>query len=349
MNDSIKYCITRKEKVMAKDALKQREHETIRNHVGFYNFTHELLEVTGSDADKFLDKMFVNTIAGCKIGRAKYTTMLNEEGIIIDDVIIFRLEEEKFWVSTLYIEEMIQWFDQHKENADVEYKEITEETSMFAIQGPKSKEFLNKLLEDSVDDLKYQEIRDNRIEDIPIKVARSGFTGELGYELYIVPACNDFIEEKLCQVGQDFNVDMITSDVILKSLPMEKGYILMSDVEGTNPIEAGFGWSVHWEKDFIGKEALEKVKDEGPKRSLIGFTIDDENAEIETGTKAMVNGEEAGKITNSTYGYTVGKTIGYVLIDNDAAKVGDKAEIAGHEALLTEREFYDPENKRVRG
>lgn len=332
---------------MTKDALRVREHETIRNHVGFYDFTHQLLEVTGSDSGKFLDTMFVNTIQGADVGMGKYTTMLNEDGNIIDDVIVFRIEENKYWISTLYIDKMIKWFDEHKENMDIEYKDITDNLAMFAVQGPKSKEFLNSILEDNIDDMKYQEIRENKIDDTTIKIARSGFTGELGFEIYVDPSYSEFMEEKLCETGRKFEVDKITSDVILSSLPMEKGYVLMSDLEGTNPLESGFEWSIHWDKDFVGKEALEKVKKEGAKRSLLGFTIDD-GLEINPNSKITIDGKEVGKVTNSTFGYTVGKTIGYALVDNSLANIGDKVLIDGHEATLVERIFYDSENERVR-
>lgn len=332
---------------MTKDALKVREHETIRNHVGFYDFTHQLLEVTGPDSGKFLDTMFVNTIQGADVGRAKYTTMLGEDGNIIDDVIVFRIEEYKYWISTLYIDKMIKWFDEHKGDMDVEYKDITDNLAMFAVQGPKSKEFLNSILENTIDDMKYQEIRDNKMDDKTIKIARSGFTGELGFEIYVDPSCSEFMEEKLCETGRKFEVDKITSDVILTSLPMEKGYVLMSDLEGTNPIESGFEWSIHWDKDFVGKEALDKTKIEGPKHSLLGFIID-EDIEINPNTIITIGEEEVGKVTNSTYGYTVEKTIGYALVDNELAKIGDKVLINDNEATLVERVFYDPENKRVR-
>lgn len=331
------------------DAHMRREHETIRNHVGFYNFTHQLLEVTGPEAGKFLDRIFVNSIEDCEVGMAKYTTMLNEDGEITDDVIVFRLEEEKFWVSTLFIQEMIDWFDSHKENYDVSYEEITEDVSMYAVQGPKSREFLNTILRDDISDIRYQGIKDNMIEDIEVKVARAGFTGELGYEIYVVPACNAFMEEKLCETGHEFEVDMITSDAVLSSLPREKGYVLMSDLEGINPIEAGFGWSVDWDTDFIGKDVLTKVKEEGPKRSLLGFTVQDDEAEIEAGDVIKKDGKEVGKVTTFTYGFTVEKGIGFALVENDLAEIGDKVLINDYEGELTERMFYDPENKKVRG
>lgn len=141
----------------------------------------------------------------------------------------------------------------------------------------------------------------------------------------------------------------IKTDVIITSLPREKGFVLMSDLAGTNPLEDGFGWTIDWNKEFIGKEALLKVKETGAKRALLGFTVDDDAAEVEVGAAVTVNGVEAGKVTMFTYGYTVEKNIGFALLDVDKAKVGDKAKIGDVAAVITERIFYDPENKRIRG
>lgn len=331
----------------------RNEHEGLRNRVGFYDFTHDLVEATGPSAADFLDRMFVNSMGKASPGDAIYTTMLNEEGIIIDDVIAFRLEAEKFWISTLYVEEMIKWFDAHSSGMDVEYKDITETTAMYAIQGPKSREVLNAFLGDSIDNLEDFTISDNKIDDVRVKVARCGFTGELGYEIYLAPEHKDLLETKLNESGQSFDIVEMKTDVILSSLPTEKGYILMRDVAGTNPLEAGFGWSVDWSKDFVGKEALEKVKNEGATRSLVGFTVEDDTADIAEESEVKVAGKTAGKVTNFTYGFTVEKNIGYALIDNSVAKVGDKATIVSgdkeYEATLTDRVFYDVKDERRRG
>ncbi|WP_202710244.1 aminomethyltransferase family protein [Sporosalibacterium faouarense] len=329
------------------DAMKRAQHEAVRNSVGWYHFTHQLLEVTGDDATAFLDKMFPKPIASIKIGRARYTTMLNEDGLIIDDVVIFRIEEDKYWVSTLFVNKMISWFNAHKVEEVVEYKDITSNMDMYAVQGPKSKELLNNILANKIDDQKFFSIKDNKIDDIPIKVSRAGFSGEkLGYEIYVAPENVELVRSKLTEYGKELGAMQVTEfQVMVWTLPTEKGFYLMCDIGGRNPFEVGLERGIDWDKDFIGKNALEKVKEQGPKYNMLGFIVDDDEAMIEArdkggpGAAVMVEGEEVGRVTKFTYGYTVGKSIGYALIDSTKAKIGDKVIMNGFTSTLTDKSF----------
>lgn len=336
---------------MKNDALRRKEHEAVRSGVGYYDFTHQVLDVKGKDAAKFLDKMFVNDIKNMKDTHALYTTMLNEEGKIIDDVIVFRLEADKFLISTLYIDKMIKWFDKFKEGFDVDYKDITDDLTMFAIQGPKSKDLVNKIVGKDISDLKFFTIEDNSLGDLDLMVARAGFTGELGYELYVQSDKKDILEEKIKEAGKEFDLVNITTDVIIGSLPGEKGYVLMSDLEGANPLEVGYGWTVAWDSDFIGKEALLKAR-ENVTRDLFGFELLEDD-QVEAGDEVLLDGKKIGKVTKFTYGYTVEKFIGYCMIEKDKAVEGKEVEIktkAGSiQGKLCDRVFYDKDNKRVRG
>ncbi|WP_391527525.1 aminomethyltransferase family protein [Peptoniphilus harei] len=337
--------------LMKNDDLRRREHEAVRSGVGYYDFTHQVLDVKGKDAAKFLDKIFVNDIKNMKDTHALYTTMLNEEGKIIDDVIVFRLEAEEFLISTLYIDKMIKWFDKFKDGCEVEYKNITDKLTMFAIQGPNSKDLVNKIVDKDISDLKFFTIEDNSLGDLDLMVARAGFTGELGYELYIQSDKKDILEEKIKEAGKEFDLVNITTDVIIGSLPGEKGYVLMSDLEGANPLEVGYGWTVAWDSDFIGKDALLKAK-ENVTRDLFGFELL-EDGQVEADDEVLLDGKTIGKVTKFTYGYTVEKFIGYCMIEKDKPVEGKEVEIktkAGRiQGKLCDRIFYDKENDRVRG
>lgn len=331
------------------DVTLRSEHEAVRNRVGYYDFTMELIVVTGSSAAAFLDKIFVNSISKTKVGQAVYTTMLNEEAQILDDIIVFRLEDNKFWINATDGEQMLKWFDSHSAGFDAEYR-LEDPLIMYAIQGPKSRDVLNGMLENSIDDLPVYYIQDNKVDGKDVKIARIGFTGELGYEIYFTPEDQGMIEAKLNENGKQFDIIEVQSDVSLTSLPAEKGYIQMKDVEGCNPVEAGLGWTVDWSKDFIGKDVLEKAKEAGITRRLVGFTVEDDAAEIEEGAEVRANGQAAGKVTNFTYGYTIEQNIGYALIDTTVANIGDKVAIQGVngeiEATLAKRMFYDFNDER---
>lgn len=315
------------------------EHNAMRENVGYHDFTHELMKAEGPDAGAFMDKMFVNNISGADVGQGVYTTMLNEEGHIIDDVIIFRMEEDMYWISTLYIDAMFKWFDQYSDGFDVEFEDIKDITTMYAVQGPNSRAVLNEILAENINDLKFTRIAENKIGDVPVQVARFGFTGELGFELYFAPEHIEFVESKLEEAGESFEIKKIETDVVLSSLPTEKGLKLMRDFEGINPVEAGLGWTVDWDSDFVGKEALADSKENGPARSLVGFTVEDADAEVELKADIKKNGEVVGQVTNYTYGFTVQKNIGFALIDNAKAEKGDKVMIGDVEATLTSDVF----------
>lgn len=338
---------------MAKQDLLRKEHEAVRNNVGFFDFAHDILEVTGKDSRDFLDYMCVNVISELEPYSASYTTILDENAKALDDVIVFYHEGDKYWVTTLFMDELKKWFEKHINDRDVKLKDITKETALYSVQGPNSRKTLNDLLKDNVDDLGYFEFKNTKLDDIDVMVSRTGFTGELGYELYFHPKYTDKIIEGLNEKGKPYGIMEITTDVTLTSLPTEKGYITSDDFMGANPIELDLEWSVDCEKDFVGKDKLCVLKEEGADRKLVGFSVEEENAEIKKGDKVKVDGKVIGEVTTYTYGFTVEKYIGYVLVDMEYAANGTKIKIDNgkqeYDATVESKIFYDPKGERVRG
>lgn len=335
------------------DTQKRRQHNAVRQNVGWYYYTHQLLEVTGMEAGAFLDYVCLNSLAKTGVGRAKYTTLLNEEGLIIDDVIVFHISENHYWVSTLYVNQLIAWLDKHKGGYAVEYQDITPVTDMFAVQGPNSRALLNAILVNKVDEQKYFSICNNQVDEIPVKISRSGFTGELGYEIYVAPEHRKIIAEKLFEAGKALDAERITElEVMTMTLPSEKGYNLMSDIQGLSPLEVEPNAHINWDKAFIGKEALQKAAEIGVSRRLIGFTVEGDSIHIRArnwnncGNDITLNGEVVGEVTKFTYGYTVDTCLGFALVDTSKVGVGDHVKIKSYDAVLTERVWYDPENLR---
>lgn len=331
------------------DETKRREHEAVRNSVGYYDFTHQMIEVTGPQSGEFLDRVFSNTMAALSVGKAKYTQMLNDEGIIIDDIIVFRISDETYWITTLYVDQMKDIFKQVSLDFDVQYEDVTDKYIMYVVQGPNSRKVMNKIVDQPVDAMEWFSITENKIDDYDVHVSRAGYTGELGYEIYTHPSNKDALDKRIAEAGEEYDITYIETDVKLFSLPREKGYVLMSDIGGTNPLESGFAWAIDWNTNFIGKDALEKAKEAGVNRKLLGFVLDstDDEISIEDGDPILSEDIEVGKVVTIVYGFTVEKYIGYALVDSNRAKIGDKISINNYDGELTERIFYNPDNSNL--
>lgn len=289
--------------------------ETIRKSVGWYRWTHDLVEVTGSDAAEVLNWIYVSNIGKVPAGKTKYTTMLNEDGDIIDDVIIMRMTDDIYWVSTLYGPRLIPWLNEHCAGKDYSARLITYDWDMYAVQGPDSLKAINALLASPADDMKRFSVIEGEINSIPVWIHRSGFTGENGYEVYCAAdrtlEIRNLIDKAVNEAG---GREIYTLEVYVRSVPMEKGFALKQDFKALNPFECGLGWSVDLEKDFIGKEATLKIKD-APRFQMVGLEFDRESTEdISIWERVYLYGVEIGRCSQAIYGYTVDKNIGFANI-----------------------------------
>lgn len=330
------------------DDMKRSEHMAVRNTVGWYLWTHQLLEVTGSDATAFLDYIFPNNIANLSVGRERYTVMLDDNAEIIDDVVVFRVKENTYWISTLFIFDLIKWLNAKKGDRNVSYQNITDSQVMFAVQGPKALEMVNSLVEQPVDDLKFFAFRENKIDGKQVLINRAGFTGEkYGYEIYIAADEYDFMMEKLDAAAKALGGQEVTDIQIMAwTLPTEAGYFYMRDLRHCNPIEAELDKGINWAKDFVGKEVLLKIKEEGPTREFVGFTMDDPDTRVigkntgGPGHPVTVDGEEIGRVSKITYSYVQEKVAGYLLVKKGSVKIGDHVTLKGeHDAVITQKSF----------
>lgn len=329
------------------DDMKRSEHMAVRNTVGWYLWTHQLVEVTGPDATAFLEKLCANPIGNLKPGRERYTTMLDDNGLIIDDVVIFRWEENRYWISTLFCHRLWDWYDTHKGRLDVHYEQITNNYHMFAVQGPKSLELVNALAKEPVDDLKFFSFRENEIDGFPVIINRAGYTGEkLGFEVYAAADKADRLEELLRVEAEKLGGRQVTEfQVLAWTLPCEAGFLYMRDLSFKNPFEVGLDRGIGWDKDFIGKEALLKVKEEGPANEMLGFTVAEADIHIYSehlggpGSPVVKDGEVVGRVQKCVYSYVNEINNGYIFVKKGALKPGDKVLLHGHEAVVCQPKF----------
>ena len=329
------------------DDMKRGEHMAVRSTVGWYLWTHQLVEVTGVDVVSFLEKIFPKNIGNLSVGRERYTTMLDEKGCIIDDVVVFRMDNAKFWISTLFKMDLMAWLAAHKENLDVQWEDITKNWEMYAVQGPRSLEMVNALVKNPVDNQKFFEIRANEIDGIPVYINRAGYTGEkLGYEIYYPKAEAPAQEKKLRELAPTFGGREVTEfQVMAWTLPCEAGFFYMRDLKHTNPFEVGLEGGINWDKEFIGKEALLKIKEEGAAREVVGFTVEEADIHIKgrnmgnEGEKVYVDGEEIGRVMKITYSFVNEINNGTIISKKGILKSGDRVSIHGHEAVICAPKF----------
>lgn len=325
------------------DSAARAQHAAVRENVGWYRWTHDLVEVKGEDATGFLDCLFVNTVAKAAVGRSKYTTMLNEDGKIIDDTIVMHMEENRYWVSTLYAPQFCKWAEAHKADYTVEITDITPTVDMYAVQGPNSGKMMNALLASPVDGMKRFQIIDDCIGEIPVQIHRSGFTGELGYEIYCKTADSQAVRQAVTDAAKAFDAPELTIlEVYVRSLPVEKGFALRQDMYGLTPFECGLDWSVSFDKDFIGKDALLQAKEDGPKHKLVGLEYLAESYE-DIAQREIVyrNGVPCGFVRAAIYGYTVDKNIGFAVIDAGKAELGTRVTVGCNDspAVIVEKNW----------
>lgn len=323
------------------DKAARAQHQAVRENAGWYRWTHDLVKVTGPDSTAFLDWLFVNKVGKAAVGRTKYTTMLNEDGKIIDDTIVMHMGDDLWWVSTLYAPQFIKWAGQHKGEYDVSCEDITRQIDMYSVQGPSSAKVLNAMLAEPVDDIKRFQVVDNKIGDIAVRIHRSGFTGELGYEVYCAMEDTAAVKEAIREAAKAFEApELNILEVYVRSLPVEKGFALRQDMYMLTPFECGLDWSVSFDKEFVGKEALLRAREEGPKHLLVGLEYLAESYE-DIAQKEIVyyKGVPCGTVRAAIYGYTVDKNIGYAVIDAKKAVMGREVTVGQNDspAIITEK------------
>ncbi len=323
------------------DNIARLDAKTIRNSVGWYRWTHDLVEVTGPDTIEVLNKIFVSNIENVATGKTKYTTMLNEDGEIIDDVIVMHMDDNLFWVSTLYGPRLIPWIEANAEGKDISMRIITYDWDMYAIQGPASQAAMDNLLDTPLGDMKKFSVTSNNISGIPVYIHSSGYTGEKGFEVYCAFEKTGEIKELISKAVETAGgQEIYTLEVYVRSIPMEKGFPLKQDFKHLNPFECGLGWSVDLSKDFIGKEATLKIKN-NPRYQMVGLEFKRESTEdISIWEKVYLYGVEVGRCAQAIYGYTVDKNIGFANIRVGIPE-GTKVTVGpnGSPAIVTSKVF----------
>lgn len=291
------------------------EHMAVRNSVGMFDVSHmgEII-IKGSDALKFVQNITTNDASKLKPGKAQYSAMCYENGGIIDDLLVYKLEDGfMLVVNASNKDKDFDWMKKNIDNLQVELIDKSDDITLIAVQGPKSAETLKSLVDFDILELKYYSFREGKILDTDAIISRTGYTGELGFEIYFEGDEETAVKiwNAILESGKEFGIKCCGLGA-RDSLRLEMGYCLYgNDIdENTNPLEAGLGWITKFDKEFfIGKDALLKIKEEGLKRQLKGFELLDKGIPRH-GNEIYYEDKKIGFVTSGTQSPVLNKPIG---------------------------------------
>lgn len=294
------------------------EHKAVRNSVGVFDVSHmgEVF-VSGERALDFVQHLTVNDASVLFPGRVQYSAMCYPDGGIVDDLLVYKLADDKFMlvINASNIEKDFNWMKENNKFG-VELKNLSDDYSLLAVQGPNSKEVVQKICEEKLD-LEYYHFMKARVAGTDMILSRTGYTGELGYELYFRgdETTAEYIWDKLFDAGKEYGIQPVGL-AARDSLRLEMGFCLYgNDIDQTtNPLEAGLGWITKLKKpNFIGKDALLKVKADGLRKKLVPLTTE-EKAFPRKGYEITFAGKKVGTLTSGTVSPILDKAIalGYV-------------------------------------
>lgn len=296
----------------------QNEYMSVRNDVGLFDVSHMgVFSVEGPDSDEFLNRILSNNILKLENGKAMYTLLCNTKGGVIDDLIIYKIDNKFILiVNASNKDKDLKWINNNNNNKKIEINDISDNTSLVAIQGPKSKVEIEKILNIKLD-LDFYSCQSIKSEYGNIFIARTGYTGELGFEILgdsdtINNVWNKMISNKINPIG------LAVRDI----LRIEMGYCLYGHEidEHINPLDAGLGWVINSNTSFIGCTEINNI--ENQKNQLIFFkTL--ERGIPRQGFDIYIDNQKSGYVTSGTFSYSMKCGVGIGFINRDIKKYDD--------------------------
>ena len=310
------------------------------------------VEITGPDAYKFIQLLTPRDLSKLSIGQCKYVLIVNNDGGILNDPVLLRLAENHFWLS-LADSDVLLWAQGVAINSGLDVKISEPDVSPLQLQGPTSQEIMVKLFGEDIRDLKYYWLREYKLDGIPLIVSRTGWSSELGYEIYLRDGSKgNELYEKIMEAGKEHDIQPGHTSSIRRIEGGMLSYHADADIH-TNPFELGFDRLVNLDTDinFIGKEALKKIKQEGIKRKQVGLIIDCDplSGPNTTFWPTEKDGKKIGKVTSAVYSPRLKKNIALAMIEINYSELGNQLDVQTHEgkysATIVEKPFYDPKKK----
>jgi len=290
------------------------EHETVRNGVGVFDVSHmgEFF-ITGPNALALIQKVTTNDASTLTVGRAQYSCLPNEDGGIVDDLIVYKMGEEKYLlvVNASNIEKDWNWIS-GKNDVGATMENASEDYSLLAIQGPKAAEAMQSLTSVNLTEIKYYHFEVADFAGVSdVIVSATGYTGSGGFEIYVKNSDIEQVWSKVFEAGAAYGIKPIGL-AARDTLRLEMGFCLYgNDInDTTSPIEAGLGWITKFTKDFTNSEAIKKQKEEGVSRKLVGFELTERGIPRHDYEITDKDGNVIGIVTSGTMAPSLGKGIG---------------------------------------
>jgi len=331
----------------------KKEHKRVREAAGLFDIDHMgQVVVAGPDALPFLQKVMTADVSAFPENAARYSLMCYQDGGVVDDTFIYHLPDHYLViVNASNNRKDTRWLNYHKGGFDVTLHNVSDETYMLALQGPRSEAILQPLCECDLGKMPFHTAADTKVAGAPAIVSRTGYTGEDGFELYF-PACKaGLVWDSIMESGQPHGllpIGLAARDSLRfePCMPLYEQELSAS----VDPLAAGLGWAVSFGKgDFLGREALLKARLEGPAKKLVGFEMT-ERGVPRHGYGVVVNGVACGVVTSGMYSPTVNKFLGMAYVPAAFVAVGTEigVEIRGKvkSAVIVKRPFYVPAYRR---
>jgi len=316
----------------------QEEHRAVRERVGLFDVSHMgNFLFQGPEATEWLNHVTTNNVSRLKVGQAQYTCLPNSSGGIVDDLLIYRLEdvheEEQFMavVNAANIEKDWNWMHSHKHDRNAKSTNTSDQTALLALQGPKAKEVLSALTEVEVADIPFYHFSQGTVAGVPnVIISATGYTGSGGFELYLPADQAEKVWKAIMEAGAPH--DILPCGLGARdTLRLEMGYCLYgNDIDdSTSPLSAGLGWITKLKSKgaFVGRSIIEKQKEEGLKQKLVGFKVEGRRVPRKDYTILDAHGEPIGRVTSGTLSPSLGTPIGMGYVEKEQSAIGQKIQI----------------------
>ena len=307
------------------------------------------VEITGDDASKFIQLLTPRDLSNFKVGQCKYILITNEEGGILNDPILLRLEENRYWIS-LADSDILLWAQGVAVNSGLKVKISEPDVSPLQLQGPNSGKIMEALFGQDILDLKYYWHREEVLNGIPLLVSRTGWSSELGYEIFLRDYTKgDKLWEQIMEAGIPFDLKPGHTSSIRRIEGGMLSYHADMDIN-TNPFELGLDRLVNLEgkEDFVGKTALKEIKEKGVSRKQVGLIIEGQPLSGPNTRFWEIKYDEkiVGKVTSAVYSPRLKQNIALAMISADLTTIGTEVKINTYAgtlgAMVVEKPFFDP-------